>query len=121
MDSLLDEIGDYQHKLNKAMRNQRLLEAENDGLLEEKIKLKTTVKELEKDKLLLKSSLKDPKKNEFFSCFNKSFSIIGSVDNKNELTVGLGLEIKPKGMMKELFKNKDSTEKADSDDNSGSE
>jgi hypothetical protein len=121
MDSLLDEIGDYQHKLKKAMRNQRLLEAENDGLLEEKIKLKTTVKELEKDKLLLKSSLKDPKKNEIFSFFNKKFSIVGSVDNKNELTVGLGFEMKPKGMIKELFKNNDKSEKTDNEDNTESE
>jgi hypothetical protein len=115
IDSLLDEIGDYQHKLKKAMRHQRLLEAENDGLLEDKIKLKTNVKELEKDKLLLKSCLKDPKKNEIFSCLNKSFSIVSSVDTKNDLTVCFGVEIKPKGMIKEMFKGKDKSEKTDSE------
>lgn len=117
MDSLLDEVGDYQHKLKKAMRHQRLLEAENDGLLEDKIKLKTNVKELEKDKLLLKSCLKDPKKSEIFSCLNKSFSIVSSVDTKNDLTVGLGIEIKPKGMIKEMFKGKDKSDNKTSEDN----
>jgi hypothetical protein len=119
MESLLDEVGELQHKLKRAMRQQNLLEAENDSLLEDKVNNKSKIKTLEKDTLLLKSCLKDPKKTEIFSCLNKKFSLVGSVDNKNDLTVGLGFEIKPKGLFKEMFNKSDSSKNKSNDSEEG--